>query len=276
MTGWSIPTRADLHAPPDHRRGLLMFRGTTRSLGRRLLRFVAWSTFVVVLLIMLLISAMYWLMRTESGREQVRRIALHFVKDILPGLDVGAIEGDFVNGLTFHRVVLRDRFGGEAITCKRLSVRYDLRALLVKRIQVHSAVIDQPRVLLRTTHLNSVNMAELVDPGDGEAAPEPEPAPEGPPRVGPDLLGGWVLKARCARDRRWNLCATAGRSVDGSERVGDLAGHLGSLGWTRGHAADRSNSDACQAARGSRCGRIPEGDREARGRAADSSRAAER
>ena len=171
-----------------------MARGTTRRLGRRLLRFAAWSTLVVVLLVVLLVSAMYWLMRTDSGREQVRRIALYFVKDIMPGLQVGAIEGDFINGLTFHRVVLRDRFGGEAIVCKRLSVRYDLRSLLIKRIQVHSAVVDQPRVLLRTTHLDSVNMAELVDLGDGDDAPEPEPTPEGPPRVGPDLLGGWVLK----------------------------------------------------------------------------------
>jgi autotransporter translocation and assembly factor TamB len=108
-------------------------------------------------------------LRVPGGGERLRYLALKVGRGFVPGLYVGAIHGDLLHGLTLERVVLNDRFGGEAIRVRRIAVGWDLLEL-PDVVHVTFVEIDEPRVTARTLESGQLNLAELVVP----SPPEPE------------------------------------------------------------------------------------------------------
>ena len=127
------------------------------------------------LLLTLLLSTLVGLLSTDPGLEWARRLALDQARPMLPGLSVRRITGSIIKELVLEGVVLKDRFGGEAIRLERLLLRYDLAALLDRSVRVVRVEVDRPGVVAKMAQNGRLNLAELVVPSDDEQEP-----PSGP------------------------------------------------------------------------------------------------
>ena len=160
-----------------------------RSWPRRWLRRVLIGVPLALLALLLLVGALLGLLHTDIGLEQARRLALHFTRDMLPGLQIKRITGGITNKLRVEGIVLKDINGGEAVRVKSLRLRYDLTALRDKKIVLHEVVLERPRVtaVMRDGVLNLSQLVKL------EPKEEEEP-PSGPLRWTAKLGALRVLK----------------------------------------------------------------------------------
>ena len=115
------------------------------------------------------LSEVVRLIQASGGDAKLRYLALKLGRPAVPGLSLGAINLRLLDGLTLERIVLRDRFGGEAIRVERVAVRWDLSGL-PDVVRVTSVEIVEPHVVARTLKSGKLNLAELVVP----TPPEPE------------------------------------------------------------------------------------------------------
>jgi autotransporter translocation and assembly factor TamB len=109
------------------------------------------------------------LIEAPDGDAKLRYLALKLGRPAVPGLALGAINLRLTDGLTLEQIVLKDRFGGEAIRVARVAVRWDLSGL-PGVVCVTLVEIVEPHVVARTLKSGKLNLAELVVP----TPPEPE------------------------------------------------------------------------------------------------------
>ena len=96
-----------------------------RLLGK-ILRGIVWTLVsLLTLSCLVLVVALLWA-RSDSGRARIRSIVLGEARKSLPGLDVGAIGGDFTRTLELRDVRIRDTLGRDAVHVARIAIRYDL------------------------------------------------------------------------------------------------------------------------------------------------------
>lgn len=148
-----------------------------RSKLRKALRVVVWTSLGAVALIVALLVALALYARSEAGHEALRALLVSQLQSVLPGFSVGALRGDYVHGLALEHVVLRDRFGGEAIRIDAVRLDYDLSAALRRTLRVRRVSLERPHVVLRTAANGQANLAELIKPSEEP----PSPSASAPP-----------------------------------------------------------------------------------------------
>ena len=131
---------------------------------RRWLRRMVLVLSVLLLVLLLLVGGLLYSLRLEGVQARVLPLVLEQLKPLLPGLSLGSLRGTVTEGVVLERVVLKDRFGGDAIALERLELRYDLWALLRREVRVKEVRIKGPRVWLRKTRTGALNLAELITP----------------------------------------------------------------------------------------------------------------
>lgn len=146
----------------------------------RITRGLLWTIFWIALVVVLLLFAVLQIARLPAAQEQLRKQILAQTKELLPGLRLGRISGDYTSRLVIEGVVLRDRFGGEAVRLSKLLVEYDLWALVSRRLHVKRIELIEPSLVLRKSKSGKLNLAELVVPTPSK--PEPPKAASDPPQ----------------------------------------------------------------------------------------------
>lgn len=88
--------------------------------------------------------------QTARGREQIRRLVVSGLKNQVHGsLYIGRISDGFFTGLTIDSLAIRDPQDSLFISTGPISVRYDLRDLLARRVLLHDIVAEHPVVHIR-------------------------------------------------------------------------------------------------------------------------------
>src|SRR5262252_2980554 len=127
---------------------------------RALARVLRWCTLVVLWALVVVVSAvliaLLWA-RSERGRSRLRELVLTRVQATVPGLDVRRIGGDLTRSVVLEDVVVRDADGDEGLAARAVSARFNLLALLRRRLEIDELVIAEPRVHTR-------NLAGLTRP----------------------------------------------------------------------------------------------------------------
>jgi len=139
---------------------------------RRALRIVGLALLWVVVVLVILVTVTLDILQRPVGLEQLRRLALRQTRPLLPGLQLGRIDGDITSTLTLDRVVLNDRFGGQAIRVRCISLRYDLTGL-PGELRVERLELDRPELVIKPSKNGELNLSQLVVP-----QPATEPSSE--------------------------------------------------------------------------------------------------
>jgi autotransporter translocation and assembly factor TamB len=115
--------------------------------------------------------------RTDHGRERVRRLAVAEARKVVPNLEVGRIEGDYLHGLRLVDVTVRDREGRVAVHADALVARYELAPLLHHVFAVSELRITGLRVQALAGSDGKLNLTELVAPPTAAPASQKPAAP---------------------------------------------------------------------------------------------------
>jgi autotransporter translocation and assembly factor TamB len=113
--------------------------------------------------------------RTDRGRETVRKLAVAEARKTLPGLEIGAVGGDYVHELSIRDVTVRDDRGGPALHVDRISAHYSLAALLRHTVSVRELRIEGVAITARPDDRGGFNLSHLEAP-----APPTTPDSGGP------------------------------------------------------------------------------------------------
>lgn len=145
-----------------------------RGLARRLLLLGALTVIALSLVVVVLTN-------TSWGNERVRRILVDQANSRLTGrLDVGRLRGNLLSSATLTDVRIVDSMRQPLFTAKRIHVRYDLWAVLHRRIVLKSAVLDTPFVLMDKRPGGRWNFHTLLRPS---GAPKDTSQHSGPPEI---------------------------------------------------------------------------------------------
>src|SRR5215208_1713298 len=128
---------------------------------RRLVALV--SVAVLFTLGLLVVGTITYITRTGRGREQFRRVAQRLVDSRVRGGSVylGRISGNFLTGITFDSLAIRDTRGELLVSTGRATFSYDPRDLMDNRLYVRRAQFEHPYVHL-IQHANGVwNFKEI-------------------------------------------------------------------------------------------------------------------
>ncbi len=117
--------------------------------------------------------------RTDHGRERVRRLAVAEARKIVPGLEIGRVEGDYLHDLRLVDVTVRDREGRAAVHADAIAARFELPPLLHHVVAVSELRIDGLRVQALPGADGQPNLTELVAPSN-DTAPAAQTAPSSP------------------------------------------------------------------------------------------------
>ncbi|HEY0969521.1 MAG TPA: translocation/assembly module TamB domain-containing protein [Gemmatimonadales bacterium] len=132
-------------------------------------RVAAWIAAGVVGLLVLVVVAVLVLTNTDWGREQVRRQVVAALNDIAHGeVAIGRLEGNLLEGFTALDVSITDSAGAPLVTADTLRTRFDLTALLDKRIVLRDVLLVNPLVVLDQKPGEEWNFRRIF-PGDTTA-----------------------------------------------------------------------------------------------------------
>jgi autotransporter translocation and assembly factor TamB len=145
-----------------------------RGVGRRIARIAGWTIGLPLALGTLIVCLAILYARTDRGRETLRKLALAEARKSVPGLQIGAIGGDYLHELTLRDVELRDDRGRPAVRVAAISARYNLAALLARTVSVRELRIEGVAVEGRPDERGGLNLARLTAPA------QPTGAAEGP------------------------------------------------------------------------------------------------
>jgi translocation and assembly module TamB len=137
---------------------------------RKLVALVA--VIVFVLLGIVGVSTIFFLARTERGREQVRAFVGPLVARRLKGGDLylGRISQLGLSEITIDTIALRDKRGELFLSTGRVTVGFDIRDLIDQRLYIRRAQVAHPYVHLIQHENDSWNFREIF-------ASEPSPPP---------------------------------------------------------------------------------------------------
>ncbi|HSZ81626.1 MAG TPA: hypothetical protein VLA14_05060, partial [Polyangia bacterium] len=143
----------------------------------RAARAVTWVIVGPLLVGLAVVSLGLLYARTERGRERVRKLAVAEARKIIPGLEVGRVEGDYLHDLRLVDVTVRDREGRAAVHADAIVARYEVAPLLHHVVAVSELRIDGLRVQALPGTDGRLNLAELVAPPTTAPAPQRPAAP---------------------------------------------------------------------------------------------------
>ncbi len=113
-------------------------------------RIVLGSAAALLTLFSLAVLAVLGITQTDRGREQIRRLVVSALKQRIHGsLYVGRISDGFFTGVTIDSIAIRDSQDSLFLATGRVSVRYDLRDLLDRRVLLHDIRAEHPVVYIR-------------------------------------------------------------------------------------------------------------------------------
>ncbi len=113
-------------------------------------RIVLGTAAALLTIFSLVVLAVVAITQTARGREQIRRLIVSALKQRVHGsLYIGPITDGFFTGVTIDSLAIRDTQDSLFISTGRVSVRYDLRDLLARRILLHDIVAEHPVVHIR-------------------------------------------------------------------------------------------------------------------------------
>ncbi len=135
------------------------------SIFRRIYRFVTTSIVVLLLALILISAGAFMFSQTQWFRDIVRDRILVITDDALAAdLDFTRLGGNFLTGLTLDSLTLTTS-GDTLLFSPQVSFRYDLSALLDKRIYVDRVRIKHARInLLRSPIDSSWNYENIMPP----------------------------------------------------------------------------------------------------------------
>jgi autotransporter translocation and assembly factor TamB len=146
---------------------------------RRALRIAVAGLLLLPLLAMVLVASAVLVARTDRGRERIRQALLERARRTVPGIDLDRIGGDFLNEIVLEGLSVWDRQGRRAVRVRSVSIRYDVLALVRRRVVIHEARIEAPTVLARPGDGGASNLGQLT------ARATPAPAARQPPAAAP-------------------------------------------------------------------------------------------
>ncbi|HKW09410.1 MAG TPA: hypothetical protein VJO33_03460, partial [Gemmatimonadaceae bacterium] len=86
---------------------------------------------------------------TDWGRERVRRVALSQIQSRVHGrVSIGQLSGNLLTGLTIHDLAISDSSGAPFLAAQEASARYELGALIAKKIWLDDVRLVRPLVVL--------------------------------------------------------------------------------------------------------------------------------
>jgi autotransporter translocation and assembly factor TamB len=154
----------------------------------RVARIAAWVVGFPVALGILVVCLAILYARTDRGRERVRSLAVAQGRKTLPGLQIGAIGGDYVHDLSLRDVTIRDDRGGPAVHIDRISAHFGLAALLRHTVSVRELQIEGVFLTARSDERGGFNLSHLTAPAAPKNASNERPSPPSAWRVHVDRL----------------------------------------------------------------------------------------
>ena len=113
-------------------------------------RIVLGTAAALLTIFSLMVVGVVAITQTARGREQIRRLVVSALKERVHGsLYIGPISEGFFTGLTIDSLAIRDPQDSLFVSTGRITVRYDLRDLLARRVLLHDIVAEHPVVHLR-------------------------------------------------------------------------------------------------------------------------------
>lgn len=129
-----------------------------RTLRRRILRWVLVFLAVVVALVVVAFSVLH----TDWAHDKVReKIQGELQKRVNGTVTIGALEGDMLDDIVLKDIVVRDRYGNEAIKIGRLRLDYMLRPLLDHHFHAEKLEIDKLEISARRAPDGRLILASL-------------------------------------------------------------------------------------------------------------------
>lgn len=133
---------------------------------------------------LLLLLGLNWLLRTDSGLEVVRGIAVNAANDTLLGtLSIDALRGDILDELIVEGIEVHDPEGQPAVQLAKLRIRWQPQALADGVIKVDVIELVQPHINALTNAAGQLNLARLVAPSPPDPTPQSDPFPLDLPHI---------------------------------------------------------------------------------------------
>jgi len=126
------------------------------------------SVGVLFTLFLIVVGTAWFLMRTATGRDQVRSVAQSIVDQKLKGakIYIGRLSGNFLTELTIDTVAIRDKRGELFASSGRITVSYDPRDLFDSRLLIRRAHAEHPYVHIIQHADGSWNFKEVFSSGN--------------------------------------------------------------------------------------------------------------
>ncbi|HEY5086837.1 MAG TPA: translocation/assembly module TamB domain-containing protein, partial [Gemmatimonadaceae bacterium] len=132
-------------------------------------RIVIGTATALLALFSLAVLGILGITQTERGREQIRQLVVSALRQRVHGsLYVGRITDGFFTGVTIDSLAIRDPEDSLFVSTGPISVRYDLRDLLARRILLHDLHAEHAIVHLRQHENGQWNFRDVF--------PESKPA----------------------------------------------------------------------------------------------------
>lgn len=145
------------------------------EVGKRAVRATAYALAALLGLAAVAAIAVFVLTNTDWGRERVRRQVVGLLDDPAHRqLHIGRLDGNLLRGIIATDVSLADSAGAPLVTADSLSTRFDLLALLGKRIVLHDVRLVRPLIVLDQPPGGEWNFARMF-PTDSTAPPDSTP-----------------------------------------------------------------------------------------------------
>lgn len=132
-------------------------------------RIVLWSSAVLLTLLALAIAGVFVVTGTGRGRAQIRELVVAALRGRVHGsLYIGNITEGFFTGVTIDSLAIRDADDSLFLATGPVSIRYDLRDLLDRRILLRGVRVEHPVVYLRQHEDGRWNFREIFPSGPGK------------------------------------------------------------------------------------------------------------
>jgi len=142
-----------------------------RNNWRRVARGAGWIIpGLLAVLIIVGAIALGWL-NTSGGKEWLRKKALSTLRDRVPGLELGKLEGFLPFHLTLNDLRVKDPHGRVVFTVRMVYADPMLLSLLSRELRLKELRIDEPRVFLSQDRQGRWNLARVVTPAREEKKP---------------------------------------------------------------------------------------------------------
>lgn len=132
------------------------------------------SAAVLVLLGIVAVASVFFVTRTDYGRERVRSVVAGVLQRGVHGsVYLGKISGGFLNDLTIDSLAIRDSSGELFVSTGRVRVSWNPRDFFDRRIYIRNADVQHPYVHLRLHSNGHWNFNEVLGGGGPSRPREP-------------------------------------------------------------------------------------------------------